>query len=97
MTGTSAEAGDDVVVVVLDAGQGLLHVGPVMVVNQGNGAGDLAIADGRVCEALSGDFGLHMLRVTRTTTTSVIRTSYSGANVRSKLNRDPTRSQSVAW
>jgi len=42
-----------------------------------------------VCEALSNDFGLHMLRVTRTTTTSVIRTSYTGAAVRSKLNRDP--------
>jgi glutaminase len=42
-----------------------------------------------VCEALSGDFGLHMLRVTRTTTTSVIRTSYTCTSVRSKLNRDP--------
>jgi glutaminase len=43
-----------------------------------------------VCEALSGDFGLHMLRVTRTTTASVIRTSYTGANVRSKVDRDQT-------
>jgi glutaminase len=42
-----------------------------------------------VCEALSGDFGLHMLRVTRTTTSSVIRTSYTCTSVRSKLNRDP--------
>jgi glutaminase len=42
-----------------------------------------------VCEALSGDFGLHMLRVTRTTTASVIRTSYTCTSVRSKLNRDP--------
>ena len=41
-----------------------------------------------VCESLSADFGLHMLRVTRTTTASVIRTMYSGADVRSKLNRD---------
>jgi glutaminase len=41
-----------------------------------------------VCEAFSRDFGLHMLRVTRTTTTSVIRTRYTGAEVRSKLNRD---------
>ena len=41
-----------------------------------------------VCESLSSDFGLHMLRVTRTTTTSVIRTSYTCAKVRSKLNRD---------
>jgi glutaminase len=42
-----------------------------------------------VCESFSRDFGLHMLRVTRTTSTSVIRTSYTGASVRSKLNRDP--------
>ncbi|MGB5440659.1 MAG: glutaminase A [Gammaproteobacteria bacterium] len=42
-----------------------------------------------VCEALSADFGLHMLRVTRTTSASVLRTSYTGASVRSKLNRDP--------
>ena len=42
-----------------------------------------------VCEALSSDFGLHMLRVTRTTSSSVIRTSYTCASVRSKLNRDP--------
>jgi len=41
-----------------------------------------------VCEAMSKDFGLHMLRVTRTTTASVVRTSYTGAQVRSKLNRD---------
>ena len=41
-----------------------------------------------VCEALSADFGLHMLRVTRTTSASVLRTSYTGASVRSKLNRD---------
>lgn len=41
-----------------------------------------------VCESFSGNFGLHMLRVTRTTTTSVIRASYTCAKVRSKLNRD---------
>lgn len=41
-----------------------------------------------VCESFSRNFGLHMLRVTRTTTTSVIRTSYTCARVRSKLNRD---------
>ncbi len=40
------------------------------------------------CEALSKDFGMHMLRVTRTTTTSVIRASYTAAELRSKLNRD---------
>ncbi len=42
-----------------------------------------------VCESLSSDFGMHMLRVTRTTTTSVIRTTYTAAEVRSKLARDP--------
>jgi len=41
-----------------------------------------------VCKALSGELGMHMLRVTRTTTTSVIRTTYTAAEVRSKLNRD---------
>ena len=41
-----------------------------------------------VCEALSSEFGLHMLHVTRLTTASVIRASYTGAMVRSNLNRD---------
>ena len=41
-----------------------------------------------VCEALSSEFGLHMLRATSTTTASVVRTSYTGARVRSRLNRD---------
>jgi glutaminase len=41
-----------------------------------------------VCESFSKNFGLHMLRVTRTTTTSVIRTSYTCSSIRSKLNRD---------
>lgn len=41
-----------------------------------------------VCEALSQDFGMHMLRVTRTTVASVIRAVYTGASVRSRLNRD---------
>jgi glutaminase len=41
-----------------------------------------------VCEALSSDFGLHMLHVTRMTSASVIRTSYTGSRVRSNLNRD---------
>ena len=50
---------------------------------RGNSARGIA-----VCEALSDEFGMHMLRVTRTTTTSVIRASYTGAEVRSKLNRD---------
>jgi glutaminase len=47
-----------------------------------------------VCKALSNDFGLHMLRVTRTTSASVIRAMYTGASVRSKLYRD-RRSESV--
>ena len=46
-----------------------------------------------VCEALSRDFGMHMLRVTRTTTTSVIRTTYTAAEVRSKLARDVQSSE----
>jgi glutaminase len=41
-----------------------------------------------VCEAFSRDFGMHMLKVTRTTTTSVIHSTYTAAEVRSKLNRD---------
>lgn len=41
-----------------------------------------------VCEAMSRDFGLHMLRVTRTTNASVIRASYTGDQVHSKINRD---------
>jgi glutaminase len=41
-----------------------------------------------VCEALSSEFGLHMLHVTRMTTASVIRASYTGSKVRSNLNRD---------
>jgi len=41
-----------------------------------------------VCESFSKNFGLHMMRVTRTTTTSVIRTRYTCAKIRSKLNRD---------
>lgn len=50
---------------------------------KGNSARGIA-----VCEALSSEFGLHMFRVTRMTTASVIRTSYTGARVRSNLNRD---------
>jgi glutaminase len=46
-----------------------------------------------VCEALSRDFGMHMLRVTRTTTSSVIRTTYTAAEVRSKLARDVQSSE----
>lgn len=40
-----------------------------------------------VCKALSDGLGLHMLRVTRTTTINVIRASYSGRDVHSKLQR----------
>ncbi|MCG6871933.1 MAG: glutaminase A [Gammaproteobacteria bacterium] len=45
------------------------------------------------CEALSSEFGLHMLRVTRVTTASVVRASYTGATVRSKINRDETSNE----
>jgi len=41
-----------------------------------------------VCEALSSEFGLHMLQVRRLTSASVIRASYTGAMVRSNLKRD---------
>ena len=41
-----------------------------------------------VCEVLSNDFGLHMLRTTRTTIASVIRPRYTGAAVRAKVTRD---------
>ena len=58
---------------------------------KGNSARGIA-----VCEALSHEFGLHMLHVTRTTTASVIRTSYTGANVRSKLSRDIASNASLA-
>lgn len=43
----------------------------------------------KVCEALSRDFGLHMLRTTRMTSSSVVRTRYSLAEVQSKLYRVP--------
>jgi glutaminase len=42
-----------------------------------------------VCEALSRDFGLHMLRTTRMTSNSVIRTRYRLSRARSKLYRPP--------
>jgi len=41
----------------------------------------------KVCQALSDRLGLHLFRVTRTTTISVIRTRYSAKDVRSKLQR----------
>jgi len=41
-----------------------------------------------VCESLSRDFGMHMLRVTRTTTGNVIRIRYTAQDVRSRLTRD---------
>jgi len=47
-----------------------------------------------VCEALSRDLGLHMMRVTRATSASVIRAGYNGAKVRSKVNRD---AETNAW
>ncbi|WP_191621189.1 glutaminase A [Marinihelvus fidelis] len=41
-----------------------------------------------VCESVSRDFGMHMLRVTRTTTHSVVRNTYTLADVHSNLQRD---------
>lgn len=41
-----------------------------------------------VCRAMSRDFGMHMLRVSRTTTHSVIRATYTAAEVHSNLLRD---------
>ncbi len=46
-----------------------------------------------VCEALSQYFGLHMLRTTRMTSSSVIRTRYTLAQVRSKLARPPEHAE----
>lgn len=41
-----------------------------------------------VCRAFSEEFGMHMMRVTRTTTASVIRSTWTAAQRRSKLSRD---------
>ncbi len=41
----------------------------------------------RVCEALSRDFGLHLLKVARATSTSVVRVFYDGAVVHSRCRR----------
>jgi glutaminase len=41
-----------------------------------------------VCEDMSSEFGLHMHRVTRTTTASIIRVGYPATRIRSKLERD---------
>jgi glutaminase len=42
-----------------------------------------------VCEKLSGNLGLHMLHSSRVTSSSVIRSIYSGADVHSKRERHP--------
>jgi glutaminase len=49
----------------------------------------------KVCEAISQEFGLHMLRATRTTGASVIRHRYDLSEVRSKLQRPPSRAQAL--
>lgn len=41
----------------------------------------------RVCEALSRDFGLHLLKVVRATSASVVRVHYDGASVHSRRLR----------
>lgn len=46
-----------------------------------------------VCEAISRDFGLHMLRTTRITSSSIIRSQYDLSQVRSKLQRPLSQSR----
>ncbi len=41
----------------------------------------------RVCEALSRDFGLHLLKVARATSTSVVRVFYDGSSIHSRRRR----------
>jgi len=41
----------------------------------------------RVCESLSRDFGLHLLKVARATSTSVVRVFYDGSMIQSKRRR----------
>ncbi|MBL8473847.1 MAG: glutaminase A [Rhodocyclaceae bacterium] len=41
----------------------------------------------KVCEQLSRDFGLHLLKVVRATSASVVRVQFDGANVRSRRQR----------
>ena len=81
--GMPAKSGVGGGIVAVLPGQLALAVFSPRLDSKGNSVRGLA-----VCEALSGEFGLHMLHFTRVTTTSVIRASYSGSMVRSNLNRD---------
>jgi len=81
--GMPAKSGVGGGIVAILPGQLALAVFSPRLDSKGNSVRGLA-----VCEALSSEFGLHMLHVTRMTTASVIRASYTGSRVRSNLNRD---------
>ena len=81
--GMPAKSGVGGGIVAVLPGQLALAVFSPRLDSKGNSVRGLA-----VCEALSSEFGLHMFHVTRMTTASVIRTSYTGSDVRSNLNRD---------
>ncbi|MBL8481695.1 MAG: glutaminase A [Rhodocyclaceae bacterium] len=49
----------------------------------------------RVCEELSRDFGLHLLKVVRATSASVVRVHYDGANVHSRRQRAAAERQTL--
>ncbi len=50
----------------------------------------------RVCEQISGDFGLHLLKVMRATSSSVLRVRYNGADIRSRRLRHKTQREALA-
>jgi len=81
--GMPAKSGVGGGIVAVLPGQLALAVFSPRLDSKGNSVRGLA-----VCEALSSEFGLHMLNVTRMTAASVIRASYTGSRVRSNLNRD---------
>jgi glutaminase len=81
--GMPAKSGVGGGIVAVLPGQLAVAVFSPLLDSKGNSVRGLA-----VCEALSREFGLHMLHVTRLTSASVIRAGYTGAMVRSNLNRD---------
>lgn len=50
----------------------------------------------RVCEEISREFGLHLLKVVRATSSSVIRVRYNGATIRSRRLRHPAQRAALA-
>lgn len=50
----------------------------------------------RVCEELSRDFGLHLLKVVRATSASVVRVHYDGASIHSRCQRLATDREALA-